>query len=138
MAVPRTEKAYEKYAWIVLLILVIFNFPFGLSDIFRPVDPTSTPEAVFGIRLYGMAFTGLNIFGLAIILKSFRKGERWAWYSLWYYPIFYLALSFFQQTVYHPFGPIAIYLAILFAIVYAIGLLLPYRKFFPKKQLSAA
>ncbi len=127
------ERAYEKYAWVILLIIVILNFPLGSRDIFRAVDPTSTPEAVFHIRLYGTAFAGLNIFGLAIIFKSFRKGERWAWYGLWYYPIFYLALSFFLQTVYNPFGQSAIYLAILFAIVYAIGLFLPYRKFFPKK-----
>ena len=133
MAVLEKEKAYEKYAWVILFVIGIISLAVGLSDIFRPVDPTSTPEVVVGIRLYGVAFTGLNVFGLAIILKSFRKGERWAWYVLWYYQIFFLALLAFQ-TVYNPFGPSATYLAILFAIIYAMGLLLPYRKFFPKKQ----
>ncbi len=135
MAAPRNERAYEKYAWIILFVLGIINLPFGLSDIFRPVNPTSTAEAVFGMRLEGVSFTGLNIFGLAIIFKSFRKGERWAWYGLWYYPILFLALSALLQTVYNPFGVVATYFGILFAIIYAITLLLPYRKFFPKKQL---
>jgi len=130
----RAEKAYEKYAWIILFAIGIFSLVGFSSDIFGPVEPTSTAEAVFYMRLYGAAGTGLSIYGLAIILKSFRKGERWAWYCLWYYPIFGLALVAFQQTVYSPpGGQFVLYLAILLIMVYAIGLLLPYRKFFPRK-----
>ncbi len=38
----------------------------------------------------GMISIGFGILTIAISLTSFRKGERWAWYAFWLFPLFFL------------------------------------------------
>lgn len=33
---------------------------------------------------------GLAVFGLAIALTAFRRGERWAWRAFWFWPLFFV------------------------------------------------
>ncbi len=136
MAMPRSEKVYEKYAWILLFATGIIALIFGSQDLFRPFDPgyVPNPSEAFHIRAYGLAATGLGIFGLAIIFKGFRRGEKWAWYALWYYPIFYLSFYGFLQSTGYPGIGAGIILLPVFAIITLLGLFLPIRKFFPRKQ----
>ena len=37
----------------------------------------------------GLASIGLGLFGGLIVLIPFRRGERWAWLVLWFYPLFW-------------------------------------------------
>ena len=39
----------------------------------------------------GTALVGFNIFALVMILIPYRKGERWAWYTLWMLPLLWLS-----------------------------------------------
>ena len=143
MAISRAEKAYEKYAWILVFLsaafLILGGFvtlrqgPTGLVG-----DGPLTWEEVFArfpgaesfvinnlYKSLGISFLGFAFLTMAISRFSFRKGERWAWFALWSVPIVYV--GFFAVS-----GPTAFPL-LLIAIIAILGLLLPYRKFFPKK-----
>ncbi len=65
---------------------------------------------------------------MAISLTSYRRGDRWAWYTLWTIPAFTVLLYALQLV-----DPQVDWL---FAAISLVGLLLPYRKFFPKKAVS--
>jgi hypothetical protein len=89
----------ERYAWAVFVLLAVVLLLIGLSGPQGPVGPGS-PIHAFGIsnptlldieiRFRGTVVLGMVIFSLAITLFSFRRGERWAWFALWYWPLFVL------------------------------------------------
>ncbi len=137
MAVPRKDKAYEKHAWIILLALLVFTIALSLGG--RP----ATPETA--ILLYSLA--ALNVLGIAVTLKPYRNGKRWAWYFLWILPaewigegvFVFVVLTFFPglAAVVFPgqsIGPSFYEFTAVFTLLSLLGLFLPYRKFFPKKQ----
>ena len=41
------------------------------------------------LRADGLAVIGVGLFGGLIALIPFRRGERWAWWALWFYPVFW-------------------------------------------------
>lgn len=43
-----------------------------------------------GYGLGGLASVGMGGFGVLICLFAFRRGERWAWWGLWFYPVFWV------------------------------------------------
>jgi preprotein translocase subunit SecG len=135
-SLPMSEAVYEKYAWVLLFVIQILILLVLASGPEGPAAPGSALHAFFSdnvtestleLRLRGTAVAGMAIFGLAIILKSYRKGEKWAWYVLWYYPVFFAI----HIVAFGTFLP-----DIIFLVISLLGLLLPYRKFFPKKQLQ--
>jgi hypothetical protein len=89
----------ERYAWLVFLVLALVLIPIGLSGPDGPVG-SGSPISAFGIvhpteldldiRFRGTVVLGMVIFSLAITLFAFRTGARWAWYALWYWPLFFL------------------------------------------------
>ncbi|HLB68463.1 MAG TPA: hypothetical protein VJN63_08375, partial [Thermoplasmata archaeon] len=71
----------------------------------------------------------------AICLRSYRRGERWAWYALWVLPLnFVIGLQGLVLSL--RVGAPPLFVPLLFVIISLLGLLLPYRKFFPKKAVS--
>jgi hypothetical protein len=73
-------------------------------------------------RLWGVTWVAFSILVLAVTLISYRKGERWAWYSLWLVPTmsllyFVLVPDLLQNLVQ--------------AVISVVGLLIGYRRFFP-------
>ena len=129
MAAPRNEKAHEKYAWVFLLPGEIFYFLLGTGfATLQALGPSTPKEELLG-RFFGLTLIGLTVFGLATTLNSYRRGEKWAWYTLWYYPIFFASIFAIDIT-----DPYFAANSSLFLVLSLIGLLLPYRKFFPKKQ----
>ena len=147
----RKEKAYENYAWIFLFGLGIIGLVFALWDMFSGVtdDPQSV-KALTGrnwedvvrnspglaglvlqwVRAAGIATLGFSIFGIAISISGYRKGIRWTWYASWSIPAVIVGFTLNNASVGGSLGPV--FLTLL--IVAILGLLLPYRKFFPKKQ----
>jgi len=142
------EAAYRKYAWVIIFVLgflTAISSPIGLLGI--PPNPPS-PEGTTGLTLDQMAaripgikayvgsiatqlgnfmlVMGVLIMGIAAI--PFRKGERWAWYVCWVLPVFDVI-----QLVNSNFGFLW-QVDFVFIFVILAGLLLPYRKFFPKNQ----
>jgi hypothetical protein len=116
----------------------------------RPPDPPS-PEGTTGLSLADMnaRIPGLSVFiasvtrqlgnfmfvsGIlmaAVAAFPFRKGERWAWYSLWSVPVL-LLLQFFNSN----FGN-GWWADLGLAPVTIAALVAPYRKFFPGRRRGA-
>ena len=133
----RSEKAPVKYAWIplVLVTLVILLLVSGGEE--GPVAEGSVlhaftssphftddaPDNILEARLLGSVLIVMVVAALTIILKPFRQGERWAWYVLWCYPVFFVLHII-------AFGTFII--DGIFALICVSSLLVPYRSFFPK------
>ena len=151
MAVPRVEKAYEKYAWILpFAIGVIFLVGAVPHTLGVNTDPTIVEEFIgmtenelkdsnprfFDLWSYYFRGGGLSDIGFAFLitaisLTAYRRGEKWAWYAFWSIPAFFLSFAALHLSI----GSSTSYLLplTLFAILSPLGLLLPYRKFFPRK-----
>jgi hypothetical protein len=76
------------------------------------------------LRADGLAVIGVGLFGGLIALIPFRRGERWAWWALWFFPVFWTVhlvggLPLGEDHV-HQVGFLALSLA---------GLLLPARAY---------
>lgn len=160
------EKAYEKHAWMIFLLLgiasaivavtvfnpVTFHTCYacrpGTSD--RPFIQSVTGEmwdelaasqpgianyVVTTLRNGGLSLLGFAIFGIAIALTGFRRGEKWAWCVLWYFPVLLVgqALSNYYAVPY-PVETAPVFVVGPFLIISLLGLLLPIRKFFPRRQ----
>ncbi len=114
MPLPRTEKTYEKYAWILLFVLGIFNLIAAFIFLITPGtggSATGELEAVTGMkwselvasnpqaakligevviyaqRILGAFLLSLAAFSIAVSLKSYRGGEKWAWYAFLVLPV---------------------------------------------------
>lgn len=138
----RPTKAPVKYAWIplflaTLVILLIVSGgeqgPVAEGSVLHaftspPLFTDEAPDRILELRLLGTILLGMVIFSLAIILKPFRRGETWAWYVLWYYPIFFVLHII-------AFGTFII--DGVFALICVLSLLVPYRKFFPKQRAKS-
>lgn len=152
-----SEEWYVRYAWLLLCLLGIafalfainaVLFGLGLSDV--PVGIPGGPEVtkslagitwdellatspgivnvIRGIsRVLGSGFLGFSLLVVLISATSYRQGQRSAWFTLWYVPIFMVALTLHELRGSYVFMPI------LFLALALLGLLLPFRKFFPKK-----
>ena len=70
----------------------------------------------------GLASIGLGLFGGLIVLIPFRRGERWAWSVLWFYPVFWVV----HLVAELPPGKDHIH-QIVFIVLSVAGLLLPVR-----------
>ncbi len=156
LAGAMAERAYERYAWTILLALGIVFALFGVGDMAlgTAADPAivegvagMTPKEIGDmdpalLRLVNQQTRAggsfLLIGGLliaAIAATSFRRGERWAWYALWTLPLLnvliflnmYMSLDPASDVLPPPLLSAPIALAIS-----VVGLLLPVRRFFPK------
>src|SRR5260221_10177407 len=142
------ERAYEKHAWIIIFVfglLAVIAAPINLLG--TPPNPPS-PESTTGLTLDQMSTRipgvrdyiggisrqlgnfmlamGVLIMGIAAV--PYRKGEKWAWYISWIFPILLgiqLANSFAT-------GGFLWQLDFAFLFVMLAGLFMPFRKFFPK------
>jgi hypothetical protein len=149
------EKGYKKHAWVLLFVVGIMGavgtYPFLLGiepspqyfksmtgitwDSFLSGGQGMVPYVRDSLRITGVLFIGMCIFIMAISATSFRKGERWAWYVLWYYPIM---LGWVSWLLYADGGNEwdSLPLHIVLTVMCLLGLLLPYRKFFPVRGRS--
>ncbi len=82
----KLESSLFKAAWISLAVIGAAILLFGVVVTVLP-GPT---DALY-FRAIGVAYLGMGIFGILIALIPYRRGERWAWFSLWVYPVFWSA-----------------------------------------------
>ncbi|MCZ7543275.1 MAG: hypothetical protein M5R40_06925 [Anaerolineae bacterium] len=144
------EKAYQKRAWLIPLVLgVLIGLMSLLIAGFAGVDMSefeastgaiwsafsdAQPEVAEYIirleRLAGVGFAGFALIGAAIAWTGYRRGEPWAWYALWLFPIIFglAAVVFFAAEA----TGLGLYYGGA-AVIAMVGLLLPYRRFFPKQ-----
>jgi len=154
--VPRAgvmkEKVYEKYAWILLFVIGVLILVGGLPHSFGINTDPETVERIIGMtlnefkesnptffdlynfyfRFGGLSDIGVAFFIMAISLTTYRKGEKIAWYILWFIPAFFIGSALITMSVE---SSLSLLLPIsMFVILSLLGLLLPYRKFFPRKR----
>jgi hypothetical protein len=132
MAVDRGRRTYERYGWMILSASAVLG-------IFAAVLTTVPPLYVFSSPLFqntypimgalGTALVGFNIFALVMTLIPYRRGERWAWYTLWMLPLLWLSQFVLASDLTY----------LMLATMTTVGLILPYRKFFlgPENEGSA-
>jgi len=145
------EKIYEKYAWIAFFVLgaiflvsavphaLGFNTDPALVESIggMPTDDLKDSNPMF-FDLYSYYFMGggLSDIGFAFLITvismtAYRRGEKWAWYAFWFVPAYFLGWVALGLTIESSSSTIP-YLMV-FVILSLVGLLLPFRKFFPSK-----
>ena len=77
-----TRRDAARYALLIVGLAILL---FGVITVVIPSE--SEPY----LRAIGVASIGMGLFGSVITMTVFRRGERWAWLTLWYYPVFWLA-----------------------------------------------
>ena len=143
-----SEKAYEKHAWLLLFAVGIVIFILGLFvaigggsadpdfpaiagmtyDELRSSNPGVADYIDFFRLNLGLFLLGFAVFTMAVAWKSFRKGEKWAWYVLWSLPLIFGLGAATNLSA----GGVGWPLLTALGITSLAGLLLPIRKFFPK------
>ena len=81
----QTEGFRFTLSWIALIVIGVSIAGFGAVV---AVMPSSDAQY---LRAIGAASIGMGLFGTIITAIAFRRRERWAWFSLWYYPLFWTA-----------------------------------------------
>ncbi len=137
--------AIKRYMWILFLLIGIGLLFFAYDNIIvipelDPVDPdrgwqwlSSDPEVIeyikFWFRNFGFWVLAVSIFVIVIAITGYRNGERWAWFSMLYLPV-HIGIHAFLWPWLTP----AILVVVLIAII---GLVVPYRLFFPRQVPSS-
>jgi uncharacterized membrane protein HdeD (DUF308 family) len=111
-----------KTRWISLAAIGVAILVFGL--IVTTVPSSSDPPY---LRAIGVASIGMGIYGLLITTIAYRRRERWAWFALWYYPVFWTA------HLVDGLPPGNDHINIVFIVLSLAGLILPVREFFPQR-----
>jgi hypothetical protein len=147
------EKFYEKYAWIIFLIIgvlvVIGGIPHALGFNTDPVlvqtisgqtiDSLkgSTPMFFnlynFYFRGGGLSDLGFAFFLIVISATAYRLGQKWAWYAFCFIPAYFLSWIGLSLTLPPESSSSLIPPLTVFIILSLMGLLLPLKKFFPFK-----
>ena len=148
------EKIHEKYAWIIFVvlgILVLATAPLHAlgyntdPELVKSIsgmtphdlkDSSPLPYALYSFYLQsgGMSDIFWAFLLIVISVTAYRRGEKWAWYAFWFVPAWYLgyaALSLTLESSDARSGLVPYVTG--FAILSLVGLLLPFRKFFPRK-----
>ena len=124
VAVLRSERAYERYGWVLLSVSTLLGIFAALITTMPPIswfwDPLYT-SAYSIMGAWGVSWVGFELFALVTILIPFRRGERWAWYALWMLPLMWVSQFFFSPDLAY----------LMLAALTTAGLLLPLRRFFP-------
>ena len=126
--ITSSGRGYERYAWMILAADLVLGVASALTTTLPPLswfsDPLITTQySVMGA--WGISWVGFEILALVIVLIPFRRGERWAWWTLWCLPTLWVALFLL--------APDLIGLLVL-ALVSVTGLVLSVRRFFPGRE----
>ncbi len=143
-----TESTLQRRGWIflfvleillalnILLVIAIYEGPDDFEAEtgvawaeFSEAYPTVATAYRLEQRVALASYLSLTLFALSITFFAFRKGRRWAWFTMWVLPGT-LAVT---AALFVPGGlpDLTTYYGG-FAIVAIVGLLLPIRKFFSK------
>jgi hypothetical protein len=120
-AMTRQESLRLRVSWIALLVTGLATLVFGIV-----VAAVRGPDEHY-LRAIGAASIGMGLFGAMITVTAFRQRERWAFFSLWYYPVFWTA----HLVGGLPPGQDHIH-QLVFIVLSLLGLLLPLGEFFPR------
>ncbi len=80
----------------------------------------------------GVFMLAFGALGMAISRVSYRRGERWSWYVFWVLPATLLGLLALRVSIIGTLFDGVALLVVLLLVVSLLGLMLPFRMFFPK------
>lgn len=108
----KRESPMERYAWTAFLALGVILVLFGVGDVLtggstygqgesaamqaisgmtwsqlEAISPGGAALIDHGVREGGFDEILLGLFGAALALTAVRRGERWAWYLMWLWPL---------------------------------------------------
>jgi hypothetical protein len=109
--------------WICLAIVSLGILVFGVVAVLVPMGGDAPLY-----RANGLASIGLGLFGGLIVVLPYRRAERWAWFALWFYPVFWVA----HLVGNLPPGTDHIH-QVVFIALSLIGLVTPVSAFFPAR-----
>jgi hypothetical protein len=106
--------------WICQAVVSAAILAFGIVVVLLPMEG-------YGLllRADGLAVIGVGLFGGLIAIIPFRRRERWAWWALWFYPVFWTA----HLVGGLPPGEDHLH-QVVFITLSLVGLLLPVRPYF--------
>ncbi len=126
---------YGRYAWLIFFVFGVLLLWYGIYLFLLPLrephhwnwlskDPEVVRYIAGNFRWQGLLVTGFALLVLTSSATSFRKGEKWAWYTYWFFPVFWLTAMFvtWPGVLLTPFF-----------ILSVAGLLLPYHAFFRER-----
>ena len=128
----RVERVYETYGSMILAVSAIFGIVAAVLTTLPPLSWFIDPLYTTGYSIMGalaVTWIGFSVLALVVILVPYRRAERWARFTLWMLPLMWLAQFALAPDLYY-------YLVL--AVLSAVGLILPYRRFFsgPKDEGS--
>ena len=97
----------RRHAWWGLLVIWLIAFVFGVTDVVRGAD--ADPAIATGLtgrsleelraesaaayelydfmtRVNGFSLAIMSLLGAAVVVLGFRRGRRWAWWTMWALP----------------------------------------------------
>jgi len=145
------ERPWVKYGWVVFLFLGLLWLVVGLSQLITPdvllendaqritnmslseleaSSPTTVQLARSLMGTVGNLKTSWSFLVLVITLTAYRRGEKWAWYTMWLMPAILVTQGIFDSVFLGDISEMLKWIPI--TTISLLGLLLPYRKFFPR------
>jgi hypothetical protein len=144
-------RVYEKYAWVILLALGLLWLVVGLYSVFSPegvfetyvqsvtnmswselkaLSPVTADFVIFIYGQLGLLKLSWSFFVLVITLTGYRKGEKWAWVIIWSVPVLLVSNALFSAIFIGDVSQTLQFIPV--TTITLLGLILPYRKFFPR------
>jgi hypothetical protein len=127
MATLWSKRDYREYGWMVLSANAVLGILAALIICLPSLSMLANPvyrDTYLVVGALGTALVGFNVLALILILVPFKRHDRWAWYTLWILPLQWLSqFAFFPDLTY-----------LTLALLTAVGLILPYRSFFPREE----
>jgi hypothetical protein len=122
------EKVYEKHSWLLLLAISIIGLLFSFMFLMGiRADPQATMDSLE--RSVGLALLWASVMTIGLVTVAYKKGEKGAWYAFLIVPITLIGYTVLNLSI----GGSLWQMFIILLIIALLGLLLPFRKFFPRK-----
>jgi hypothetical protein len=109
-----------RVGWICQTLVSAAILAFGIVVVLLPMEGGGLL-----LRADGLALIGVGLFGGLIAIIPFRRRERWAWWALWFYPVFWMV----HLVGGLPPGKDHLH-QVVFIALSLVGLLLPVRPYF--------
>lgn len=104
---------------------------------FRAIDSSVMDLTVASLRFAGSLGVVAGVLVMAIAATAFRRYERWAWYAMLTLP-FYVCVDLATLLGYRALSLTGLIGELALLSTALLGLVLPYRRFFPRAEASGA